>query len=179
MTTLDLDDDEARLILAMRERQREIDALWARDDAERQAWKLDHPGQHYSALSVEGSAGGDAYNKIVESMAEAALDAFKLVASRLGATVFQASLAELEFLRRSRNIEGAFGIYQVSHALHPQNGDVPGRISEFFDSDDVVEWLGNEAEARLMMNHSFVAPEVIAHWRKLVAARDKRRGESA
>lgn len=165
-----LTTEEEALIRGIRERKAEIERLSVLSDTERAEWEAEHPGEFYAALNIEGSAGGQAYSKCAEAMSQAALAAFELVARDLGVTGWQASYAELDFLRRSRRIEGPWGIYQMHDALYPQY-DVVGRIEKARWSDDTVRWLGDQAEKRLT-EERHAADTVIAHWHSLVAQRD-------
>lgn len=167
-----LEPDEARLIDTLRDAIRKVEAVGEGEAEFRAKWEADHPGEFYAALSVEGSPGGKAYSECPEAMVTAALAAFNLVAKALGVSGWQASYAEMEFLRRSRRIEGPWGIYTWHDALYPQY-DVPGRIAALRYSPDIVRWLGDEAERLLAeKDDGFVSPQVQAHWRCLVAERD-------
>ncbi|GAC1521718.1 MAG: hypothetical protein NVS3B1_06290 [Marmoricola sp.] len=171
---IDLEADELALILAIRERVAAINRLSEQDAAERWEWNETHDPETepYSALSIEGSSGGKAYSACAEALADAALDAFNLVAKTLGVTGFQASYAELQFLVRSRQIKGPWGIYTMADALYPQY-DLFRRLEDMRQSDDTVKWLGDCAEYALAENN-LAAPVVIEHWRWLVAQRDER-----
>lgn len=113
------------------------------------------------------------YEDCVDAMAGAALDAFNLVAKALSVTGWQASCAELEFVRRSRGIDGPWGIYAMHDALYPQY-DLVGRLEKMRHADTTVKWLGDCAEYALAVyGPQGAAPRVTAHWIKLVADRDQ------
>lgn len=171
-----LEPEEVAFILALRERLRNIERLHQKSQVERREWEATHAeDEFYSALSIEGSAGGEAYSQCAEAMAATAVDAFNLVARAVGASGWQASWAELEFLRRSRRIEGPWGVYTMEDALYPQY-DLHQRLQDLRWSDDTVKWLGDCAEYALALRESnVVAPRVADHWRWLVAQRDERR----
>lgn len=69
------------------------------------------------------------YGTCVYAMSMAAVAAFNYVASKLIVTGFQASCAELDILRRIRNLEGSFMITDASKLLYPQY-DVRGDLNE-------------------------------------------------
>lgn len=174
MTRLELTDDEGDLIVTLRRHVEEIEALSQQSEEERVAWEAEHPGEFYSALAIDGSAGGKAYSQCAEAMAEMAEKAFDLAARTLGVTGWQASYAQLEFLRRSRDIEGPFGIYTMSDALYPQY-DLFERLEKMRRDPVTVKWLGDCAEYALATKDS-AAERVRDHWRWLVAERDELTG---
>ena len=105
------------------------------------------------------------YGTCVYAMSLAATAAFNHVASKLGVTGFQASCADLDVLRRTRDMDGPFIILKAEDMLYPQY-DVPGKLREAMAS-----WQGWLAEqAALKMKDAKTAhPEVAAHWEKLAA----------
>lgn len=104
------------------------------------------------------------YNTCCYAMSLAAVAALNYVASALGCTGFQSSCADLDFLRRQRNLQGPFMLVDASKMLFPQY-DVLGDVKEFLESDDVRKWLKAEAEKNLAVDdqHSPCVP----HWKKL------------
>jgi hypothetical protein len=167
-----LEPDEAALIVTIREAIGKVNALYDEATEERRQWEATHDStEPYVALDMSDSKGAAAYSECPEAMAVAALAAFNLVARALGVSGWQASYAELEFLRRSRRIEGPFGIYDFHDALYPQY-DVLERIEKSLHSEGTVRWLGDEAEKKLAETTFLAAPRVLAHWRMLVAQRD-------
>lgn len=90
----------------------------------------------------------DGYGKCVEAMWRAAYMAHELVASRLGVTGFQHGMSSLTLLGVLRDIEGPYMLVDASRALYPQY-DLPARVREFLEGDDVRSWLAREAQRRL------------------------------
>jgi len=60
------------------------------------------------------------YGTCCYAMSMAAEATFNYVADKLGVTGFQASCADLDFLRRTRNMEDGFAIINYNHFLYPQ-----------------------------------------------------------
>lgn len=127
----------------------------------------------------------DGYGKCVEAMWRAAYMAHELVASRLGVTGFQHGMSSLTLLGALRDIEGPYMLVDASMALFPQY-DLPGRVREFLEGDDVRSWLAREARRKLAeaakepeysewtdedgVQHRMrrVHIDVEAHWKRLV-----------
>lgn len=112
------------------------------------------------------------YGTCAYAMSLAATAAFNFVAHQLGTTGFQAGCADLDFLRRSRSIDGPFIFLKAEDAIYPQY-DIRGKVNEWLGSDDMVKWLGTKAAQKLAAceNDSMPAhPAVKAHWRALVQA---------
>jgi len=103
------------------------------------------------------------YGTCVYAMSLAATAAFNYIANHLGVTGFQASCADLDFLRRTRNIKGPFMLLKVEDALYPQY-NLPAKLEEFLHQNRFwlrAEALKNIAEAG-DVNH-----DVFGHWIKL------------
>jgi len=105
------------------------------------------------------------YNTCVYAMSLAAYAAYQFVAYKLGVTGFQASCADLDFLRKTRHME-VFHILDISKLLYPQYCD-----SESFPDvnqllDKHKEWLAEKAK-EFLEQHKDVHPNVKAHWEKL------------
>jgi hypothetical protein len=109
------------------------------------------------------------YNTVPEAMTDAALGAFNFISSKLGATGFQASWADLNFFKRSRNIKAPFMIVNLDDELYPQC-DPLDKVCEFIEKNR--DWLRTEAQKLLNEeNKEYPAhPDVLAHWRKLANA---------
>jgi len=103
------------------------------------------------------------YGTSAYAMSLAATAAFNYVAKRLGVTGFQASCADMDVLRRTRNIKGPFLLIDGENALYPQY-DLKGRLDEFLR--DIQPWLAEQAEAKLKENSGAVAG-VVEHWQRL------------
>lgn len=105
------------------------------------------------------------YGTCVYAMSMAATAAFNMVASRLGATGFQASCADMDVLRRTRNMQGPFMVVDGAQALYPQY-DLRNRLDEFLS--EAKPWLAKKARENLS-SKTDVHPAVEAHWRELAA----------
>lgn len=104
------------------------------------------------------------YGSCAYAMSLAATAAFNYVAHKLGVTGFQASCADLDFLRRSRGYKGPFMVLDGAKLLYPQY-DVPGNVAEWIGEQR--GWLRDEARKLLAERSEMAHPEVIAHWKKL------------
>lgn len=104
------------------------------------------------------------YGTCVYAMSLAASAAFNYVAHMLGVTGFQSSCADLDFIRRTRNMEGPFMLMKAEDALYPQY-DLPGRLAEAMAS--WKPWLKEQADIKLAEKSEHTHPDVLAHWRKL------------
>lgn len=137
--------------------------------------------------------GGKGYEKSADAMWQAALAAFNYVASKVGASGFQASWSALRFYGEAMNVDGPFTIIQAHDALFPQY-DLPGRLSKFLD--ECGPWLADQASAKLKDYEArptltykddagveqtvpSVHPDVVAHWRALVARQAETPGGDA
>lgn len=109
------------------------------------------------------------YGTCVYAMSLAATAALYYVAGRLGTTGFQAGCADMDILRRTRNLEWG-RILDYQNLLYPQyltRKHFPGW------QDLLVTHraeLAKRAHALLEKQGEYAAPEVAAHWRALVAA---------
>ena len=107
------------------------------------------------------------YGTSAYAMSLAATAAFNYIASRLGTTGFQASCADLDFVRRSRGIKGPFMLIRGEDMLYPQY-DLRGKLNEaLFEWRD---WAAKEA-ARLLTDKNGACSEVVEHWKKLAASK--------
>jgi hypothetical protein len=98
-------------------------------------------------------------------MSLAAVAAMNLVASKLGVTGFQFSCADLDVLRRTRDLEAGI-VINFENALYPQY-DLPKRLQDSLDASK--GWLADKARERLEKDYGDYPPhpDVLAHWRKL------------
>jgi hypothetical protein len=103
------------------------------------------------------------YGTCAYAMSLAATAAFNYVAGQLGATGFQASCADLDFIRRTRGIEGPFMLIKAQDMLYPQY-DVRNQLEEAMDK--WKPWL-KEAAAKCLAEHGGAHPRVLAHWEAL------------
>lgn len=107
------------------------------------------------------------YGTCVYAMSLAALAAFNFVARKLGVTGFQSSCADLDFLRRNRNIAGPFIILKADDALYPQSDP----LEKFLEARAQWRpWLAEEAKKKLAESEH-AHPNVVAHWKKLAAGK--------
>lgn len=107
------------------------------------------------------------YGTCVYAMSSAAVAAFNYVAGRLGCTGFQASMADLDILRRTRSIKGPFRITNYENLLYPQYC-----TEEHFPSIDTlinknIKWLAEQAKIKLETVES-PHTNVKSHWEWLV-----------
>lgn len=105
------------------------------------------------------------YGTCVYAMSLAACAAFNYVAHKLGITGFQASCADMDFIRRTRRLDGPFGIINAQDMLYPQC-DIRGRTQEWISGWS--EWAAERASAKLRAtSRESVHPDVWAHWERL------------
>jgi hypothetical protein len=104
------------------------------------------------------------YGTSCYAMSLAATAAFNYVAHRIGATGFQASCADLDILRRTRDIKGPFVFIRGEHLLYPQY-DLSSQLASAMN--DLGVWAAKEAKKKLTEANEHVHPNVIAHWKKL------------
>lgn len=111
------------------------------------------------------------YGTCVYAMSMAAEAAFNYVSGVLGVTGFQASMADLDFLRRTRGLKGPFLFMKAEDALYPQY-DLPGRLEESMEK--WKPWLKEEAGKLLASTGGTAASSVVDHWRKLAGTEKPR-----
>ena len=105
------------------------------------------------------------YGTCCYAMSLAATAAFNYVASKLGVTGFQASCADLDVLRRTRNLKGPFLLIDGANMLYPQY-DLHARLQEAMTQ--WREWASEEAGKLLdQEREGYVHPNVWAHWERL------------
>lgn len=108
------------------------------------------------------------YGTCVYAMTLAAQAAFNYVAHKLGVTGFQASCADLSFLRRSRHIKGPFMIIMAEDALYPQS-DPYEKLREALNK--WAPWLKEEAKRKLVEANGQAAPRVLDFWKQLAGSK--------
>lgn len=95
--------------------------------------------------------------------------AFNFIAHRLGITGFQASCADLDFIRRTRHLEHGFALVDFGNALYPQYMDE----DHWWGSRRVLverrEELAKAAREMLADRDEHVHPNVREHWEWLAA----------
>lgn len=104
------------------------------------------------------------YGTCVYAMSLAATAAFQYVAKRLGCTGFQASLADLDIVRRTRSIKGPFIILKAEDMTYPQY-DLQERLAKFMEQSK--PWVVEQAKERLKEPIDYAHPNVVNHWKKL------------
>lgn len=106
------------------------------------------------------------YGTCVYAMSCASLATFYYISSKLGVTGFQASMAELDFLKRSRGMKNGFMLLDYNNLLYPQSLN-----EEHFPSIDKLMHDNREmlkdAATKLLVKNPDAHPNVIRHWKKL------------
>lgn len=109
------------------------------------------------------------YGTCVYAMSMAAEAAFNYVSSKLGVTGFQASCADLDFIRRTRNFEGPFMLVDAAQQLYPQYHPLKD-TEEFLSSESTTQWLAKQAREKISeSDQSSVHPDVWSHWEQLAS----------
>jgi len=112
------------------------------------------------------------YGTCCYALSMAAEAAFNYVAHHLGVTGFQSSIADLDFIRRTRRIKGPFMILKGEDALYPQYNLVDKVLESL---ENWKPWLKEEAVNKLAEKNEHTHPEVIAHWKRLAEKKVKTR----
>jgi len=105
------------------------------------------------------------YGTSVYAMSMSALAAFRYAAHIIGTTRFQASCADMDFIKRTRNIKFGLHILDYTNLMYPQYLN-----DEEFPSLPVLLWkkrkeLADEARKQLVRPHAH--KDVIAWWQTL------------
>ncbi|WP_419877700.1 hypothetical protein [Brevibacillus centrosporus] len=106
------------------------------------------------------------YESVAESLTEVTLAMFNYFASKQGMTGFQASWGGLQFLKKSRGIEGPFGIIDGSKLLYPQY-DLRKQLEDW-----IKEWepqLAQMAKEKLEETNCQAHPDVLERWQRLAS----------
>ena len=109
---------------------------------------------------------GEGYGRCVYAMSNAAVAAFNFVAGKLGVTGFQASCAELQFLKETRKLEHGFMIVDANRLLYPQY-DPYKEVTEFLDK--TRPRLREAAQKLLTESNRGVHPDVRQRWEEIAA----------
>jgi len=113
------------------------------------------------------------YGMAVYCMSMGALAAFYYMSHIVGATGFQASCADMDFLKRSRRMKDGFRILDYEKLLYPQhiNSEEFPSADDLLKDQDLVNRLGKIAKQRLdeLSGPDAAHPNVIAHWEKLAS----------
>jgi hypothetical protein len=81
----------------------------------------------------------------------------------LGVTGFQSSRADLDFIRRTRRIDGPFILIKAGDDLYPQSNPRQ-KLAEALRGWRF--WLKEQAQKNLQESPD-AHPKVLAHWKKL------------
>ena len=109
------------------------------------------------------------YGTCVYAMSMASVATFQYVAGKLGVTGFQASCADLNFLRRTRKIKTGFRIINYDNLMYPQyltEEDFPSLPTLLWDTKDQ---LAEQARKELEHTGTNSHPGVIAWWKVLAS----------
>ena len=110
------------------------------------------------------------YGTCVYAMSLAAVAAFNYVAGKLGVTGFQASMADLDFIRRTRRLE-MFSIIDFENLLYPQylNKENFPNLQQLISKN--AAWLKEKAAKKLseIDPNNPVHPDVKSHWEYLAS----------
>ena len=114
------------------------------------------------------------YGTCVYAVSLASVATFNFMAGQLGITGFQASMADLDILRRTRNLKQGFRILNYENLLFPQY-----LTREHFPTQDDLleenkEELSKEAKRLLAERDGDVHPEVKARWEYVASLVDTR-----
>lgn len=105
------------------------------------------------------------YGTAVYAMSMAATAAYNFIANILGVTGFQASCADLDILRRTRNIQTPFALITAEDMLYPQHG-LEKRVKEL--EKQWMPWAKEAARELLADSKNRDAHESVwQHWKKL------------
>ena len=105
------------------------------------------------------------YGTCVYAMSMAAEATFKYVAHKLGVSGFQASCADLDFLRRTRRMKAGFSILNYENLLYPQyltDEHFPTHVKLI---EDNKKELGKLAQEKLDKDGDRAHSDVAAHWK--------------
>jgi len=105
------------------------------------------------------------YGTCVYALSMAATATFNYTARKLGVTGFQASCADFDLIRRTRQIDGPFMLIKGQDALFPQY-DLQERLRDALE--EWKPWLKEQA-AKKLEDTTRAAPRVVEHWQKLAS----------
>lgn len=108
------------------------------------------------------------YGTCVYAMSMSALATYYYVSKQLGVTGFQASCADMDFLKRSRHMELGFRIVDFASIMYPQywEGATAGLFAEILrDNEEVAKAVREKAQEHL--KNSTGADTVRKHWQTL------------
>lgn len=103
------------------------------------------------------------YGTCVYAMSMAAVAAFYFVSHKLGVTGFQASCAEMDFLRRTRRLEGPFMLIDADKMLYPQYNLMAELLKAL---EEWRPWAKKRA-AELLAARTSACDGVVERWKEL------------
>lgn len=110
------------------------------------------------------------YGTAVYAMSIAAEAAFNYISSVQGSTGFMASLADLDFIKRTRRIEGDFAIVTDERYLYPQYAYKEKETSDMLRQSAAKKALEKLRDVKSgELNPKHVHPSVLQHWKSLVS----------
>ena len=116
---------------------------------------------------------GHDYGTCCYAMSLCAEAAFNFVAHKLGVTGFQASCADMDFVRRTRGYKLGFRLVDYSKLLYPHYEDSFQMSMEGLLADPATRKALREEAGRLVAQKSDQAngvhPDVMAHWQMLAS----------
>ena len=111
------------------------------------------------------------YGTCVYAMSLASVATFNYVADKLGVTGFQASCADLDFIKRIRGLEHGFRITDYKNLLYPQyyhSSDHFPTARQLLEKN--LERLQEDAKALIEEEgERLVHPDVLKHWEWIVS----------
>jgi len=117
------------------------------------------------------------YGTCVYAMTHAALAAYNYVAYKLGVTGFQASCADLAFIRRNRHYEDGFRILDYNKLLYPQYFNNPEHFPTahqlLMDNQEALSKKATE----LLAEREHVHPDVKRHWEWIQSLESKAKSD--
>ena len=105
------------------------------------------------------------YGTCVYAMSMAAEATFNFVASKLGVTGFQASCADLDFIRRTRHVKGPMLLLNGQDYLYPQY-NFKQTTEEWYAS--IRDWQRDEA-VKLLKDKTHAHASVVTYWKQLAS----------
>jgi hypothetical protein len=106
------------------------------------------------------------YGTCVYAMSMAAVATFYYMSHIVGASGFQASCADMDIIRRTRNFKGPFMLIDGNDMLYPQY-DIIAKVFEV--REGWREWAKEEAAKLLATSNKLTSVNVINHWKNLAA----------
>lgn len=104
------------------------------------------------------------YGTSCYAMSLAATATFNYICSKLGTTGFQASIADLDILKRTRELNGPFAILKAEDLCYPQY-NLKEKLDKYIEN--WFPWAASEAKKNLE-EESQACDEVREHWKWLV-----------